>query len=70
MRTPARRRSRAFNPAELRVLEELMPRVREGRFIVQPGPGAVVRALNDGASRATVRPCCRVYLRVESKDEL
>jgi homoserine O-acetyltransferase len=25
-----------FNPAELRVLEELMPRVREGRFIVQP----------------------------------
>ena len=26
-----------FNPAELHVLEELMPRVREGRFIVQPG---------------------------------
>jgi homoserine O-acetyltransferase len=25
-----------FNPAELHVLEELMPRVREGRFIVQP----------------------------------
>jgi homoserine O-acetyltransferase len=25
-----------FNPAELRVLEELMPRVRGGRFIVQP----------------------------------
>jgi homoserine O-acetyltransferase len=26
-----------FNPAELHVLEELMPRVREGRFVVQPG---------------------------------
>ena len=26
-----------FNPAELHVLEELMPRVRKGRFIVQPG---------------------------------
>jgi homoserine O-acetyltransferase/O-succinyltransferase len=26
-----------FNPAELHVLEELMPRVRGGRFIVQPG---------------------------------
>jgi homoserine O-acetyltransferase/O-succinyltransferase len=26
-----------FNPAELHVLEELMPRVREGRFLVQPG---------------------------------
>jgi hypothetical protein len=26
-----------FNPAELHVLEELMPRVRQGRFIVQPG---------------------------------
>jgi hypothetical protein len=26
-----------FNPAELHVLEELMPRVREGRFIVQLG---------------------------------
>ena len=26
-----------FNPAELHVLEELMPRVREGRFIVLPG---------------------------------
>jgi homoserine O-acetyltransferase len=25
-----------FNPAELRVLEELMPRVQDGRFIVQP----------------------------------
>jgi homoserine O-acetyltransferase/O-succinyltransferase len=25
-----------FNPAELHVLEELMPRVREGGFIVQP----------------------------------
>lgn len=25
-----------FNPAELHVLEELMPKVREGRFIVQP----------------------------------
>jgi len=25
-----------FNPVELRVLEELMPRVRDGRFIVQP----------------------------------
>jgi homoserine O-acetyltransferase/O-succinyltransferase len=25
-----------FNPAELRVLEELMPSVRDGRFIVQP----------------------------------
>src|SRR4029077_1364127 len=25
-----------FNPPELRVLEELMPKVREGRFIVQP----------------------------------
>jgi homoserine O-acetyltransferase len=25
-----------FNPAELGVLEELMPRVRNGRFIVQP----------------------------------
>ena len=25
-----------FNPAELHVLEELMPRVRQGRFIVQP----------------------------------
>jgi homoserine O-acetyltransferase/O-succinyltransferase len=26
-----------FNPAELHVLEELMPRVREGRLIVRPG---------------------------------
>ena len=26
-----------FNPAELHVLEEFMPRVRKGRFIVQPG---------------------------------
>ena len=26
-----------FNPTELHVLEELMPRVREGRFVVQPG---------------------------------
>jgi homoserine O-acetyltransferase/O-succinyltransferase len=26
-----------FNPAELHVLEELMPKVREGRFIIQPG---------------------------------
>jgi homoserine O-acetyltransferase/O-succinyltransferase len=26
-----------FNPAELHVLEELMPKVREGRFVVQPG---------------------------------
>src|SRR3984893_12849023 len=26
-----------FNPAELHVLKELMPRVRKGRFIVQPG---------------------------------
>jgi len=25
-----------FNPAELHVMEELMPKVREGRFIVQP----------------------------------
>jgi hypothetical protein len=25
-----------FNPLEFHVLEELMPRVREGRFIVQP----------------------------------
>jgi homoserine O-acetyltransferase/O-succinyltransferase len=25
-----------FNPAELRVLEELMPSVRDGRFIIQP----------------------------------
>jgi homoserine O-acetyltransferase len=25
-----------FNPAELHVLGELMPRLREGRFIVQP----------------------------------
>jgi homoserine O-acetyltransferase len=26
-----------FNPAELHVLEELMPKVRQGRFVVQPG---------------------------------
>jgi homoserine O-acetyltransferase len=26
-----------FNPAELNVLEKLMPKVREGQFIVQPG---------------------------------
>ena len=26
-----------FNPAELHVLEELVPRVRKGRFVVQPG---------------------------------
>jgi homoserine O-acetyltransferase len=26
-----------FNPTELHVLEELMPKVREGRFVVQPG---------------------------------
>jgi homoserine O-acetyltransferase len=26
-----------FNPTELHVLEELLPAVREGRFIVQPG---------------------------------
>ena len=25
-----------FNPAELHVLEELMPKVRQGRFMVQP----------------------------------
>jgi homoserine O-acetyltransferase/O-succinyltransferase len=25
-----------FNPAELHVVEELMPKVREGRFVVQP----------------------------------
>jgi hypothetical protein len=30
-----------FNPAELHVLEELIPRVRKGRFIVQPGLGGV-----------------------------
>jgi homoserine O-acetyltransferase len=29
-----------FNPAELHVLEELMPRVRQGRFIVQPARGS------------------------------
>jgi homoserine O-acetyltransferase len=26
-----------FNPAELHVLEELMPKVRQGRFVVQAG---------------------------------